>query len=140
MKVVIDSNRVLAAMIKGSTTRGILLDIFFEFVAPDFIITEIRKHENRVLDAAEINKDEFEMVLALIFERITIIPETEYSEFIEPPKDDIEDPKDLPYMAACLASKAHGIWTHDPDFDKQNIIKIFSNIDMLRLSGKAKSD
>jgi len=33
MKVVIDSNRVLAAMIKDSTTRGILLDIFFEFVA-----------------------------------------------------------------------------------------------------------
>jgi len=80
------------------------------------------------------------MVLALIFEHITIIPETEYSEFIEPLKDDIEDPKDLPYMAACLASKAHCIWTHDPDFDKQNIIKIFSNIDLLKLSGKAKSD
>ena len=78
--------------------------------------------------------------LSLIFERITIIPELEYNEFIDMIKDEINDPKDVPYLAASLASNAHGIWTHDPDFGKQNKVKIFTNFDMLKLSGKAKLD
>lgn len=140
MKVVIDSNRVLAAMLKDSTTRGILLDLFFEFVAPDFIISEVRKYEERVIKVADISKEEFEMILALIFESITILPRTEYREFIELLKDEIEDPKDLPYVAVCLASKAEGIWTHDPHFLEQHKVKVYTNIDMLKLSKKVKSD
>ncbi len=43
MKVIIDSNRVIAALIKGSTTRGILFDKNFEFFAPEHIENEIHK-------------------------------------------------------------------------------------------------
>lgn len=109
-------------------------------MAPDHILAEIRKHEDRVLKAAGINKNEFELLLALIFERIMIIPESEYKEFLGLIKDEINDTKDLQYFAACLASNAHGIWTHDPDFLEQDKVKIFTNIDMLRLSRQAKSD
>jgi len=140
MKIVVDANRIFAATIKDSTTREILLDLFFEFIAPDFIMSEIRKNQDMTMKKAEITKDEFEFFLSLIFERIKIIPESEYSEFIDLIKDEINDPKDVPYLAACLASKAYGIWTHDPDFNKQNKAKVLTNIDMLRLSGKAKPD
>jgi len=140
MKIVIDSNRVLAAMIKDSTTRKILLDHMFEFVAPDYILTELRKYEDRVLKVSGITKYEFEILLAMIFENITTIPETEYRELIEQLKDEISDSKDLAYIAACLASKACGIWTHDPHFKEQKKVNIFTNIDMLRFSGEAKSD
>ena len=139
MRIVIDANRVIAALIKDSTTRQILFDWNFEFVAPDHILVEIHNHEDRILKATGIKKDEFEILLALIFEHITIIPETEYG-FLETIKDEIKDTKDLQYFASCLASNAHGIWTHDPDFRKQNKVKILTNIDMLRLSGQAKSD
>ena len=140
MRIVIDANRAIAALIKDSTTRQILFDWNFEFVAPDHILIEIRKHEGSITKSTVISKDEFEILLALIFEHITIIPETEYKEFLELIKDEIKDTKDLQYYAACLASNAHGIWTHDPDFLEQHKIKIFTNIDMLKLSGQAKSD
>ena len=140
MRIVVDANRVFAATIKDSTTRGILLNLFFEFVAPDFIITEIRKHQNRLMKIASITKDEFEFFLSLIFERITIIPESEYKKFSDLIKDEITDQKDIPYIAACLASGAHGVWTHDTDLLEQSKVKIFTNIDMLKLSRQAKSD
>ncbi len=139
MRIVIDSNRVLAAMIKESTTREIIFDSFFEFVAPDFLLSEAWKHEERVIKAAEMTKDEFEILLALIFEHITILPKAEYSEFIEGLQEEITDTKDVPYIAACLTSKTEGIWTHDPHFKEQQKVKVFTNIDMLRMSGKAKS-
>lgn len=139
MKVVIDSNRVLAAMIKDSTTREILLDPLFEFIAPDFILSEVRNYKERVTEIAEIDENEFDILLALIFEHITIIPEIGYREFIDSMKNEISDPKDLPYIAACLASNAQYVWTHDPHFDEQNKIKKLTNIDLLKISGKSKS-
>lgn len=90
------------------------------------------------MKAAEITKEEFEVLLALIFEHITILDQTEYSKLIEALKEEISDPKDIPYIAACLASNAEGIWTHDPHFKEQQKVKIFTNIGMLNLSGKAK--
>ena len=139
MRIVIDANRVIAALIKDSTTRQILLDLNFEFIAPDYILVEIYKNENRILNASGITKDEFEILLALIFEHITIIPEIEYRKFLETIKNEIKDTMDLQYFAVCFARNAYGIWTHDPDFMKQNKVKIFTNIDMLKLSGQVKS-
>lgn len=138
MKIVIDSNRVIAAMIKESTTREIIFDKTFEFIAPDYLISEVTKHQEHIIKSIGVSKREFEILIALIFEYITVIPESEYKEFIDKLKDEIKDVKDLPYLAACLTTKAYGVWTHDLQFNEQEKVKVLTNIDMLKLSGKAK--
>ncbi len=138
MKIVIDSNRVLAALIKESTTRKIIFSNDFEFIAPDHLIQEVRKYKERVIKASGITEGEFETLLSLILENIAILPKTEYESLIDALRNEIEDQKDIPYIASSLATGALGIWTHDPDFLKQNKIKIFTNIDLLGLSKKAE--
>lgn len=133
MKFVIDSNRVFAALLKDSTIRGILFDETFEFIAPEYIYTEINRYKETIKKKIGITNEEYEILMALIFEHITIIPLDLYKEFITTCKDEISDQKDVPYLAVCLASKAPGIWTHDPHFREQNKIKIFTNIDMLKM-------
>lgn len=140
MKILIDTNRIIAALAKDGTTRDILLDEFFEFVTPEHTITEIEEHKDELKRKAKITDEEFEILLALIFERIKIILESEYRDFLGECKKDISDQDDIPHLAACLASKAEGIWAHDPHFKEQHKVKVFTNIDMLRMSGKAKSD
>ncbi len=109
MNVVIDGNRVIAGLIKDSTTRSIIFDSFFEFVAPDFILTEIRKYEEEIIKKANITKEEFEILLALIFENITIIPKEQYEEFIPNLQKEIGDYKDLPYVAVAISTNAFGL-------------------------------
>lgn len=140
MKTVIDSNRVIAALIKESTTREILFDRNFEFVAPDHIISEVKTHRNAIIDKAGITESGLDILLALIFQQITIIPQNEYDEFVRKLGGETKDPNDLPYLAACIAAKAKGIWTHDAHFKEQKNIIVFTNIDMLRISGKNKED
>ena len=41
-------------------------------------------------------------------------------------------------LAAGIATKAEGIWAHDPHFREQKKMKVFTNIDLLRISGKIK--
>ena len=83
MRIVIDANRIIAALVKESTTRDILFDKNFEFLAPDYTITEIHNHEEELRAKTKLNHEEFEVLLSLIFERIKIIPQIEYNEFIE---------------------------------------------------------
>lgn len=140
MKIVIDANRIIAALVKQSTTRDILFDEAFEFVTPDHSLSEIDEHREELQQKAKLTKEEFDVLLALLFERITILPKSAYADFTDECKEAIEDADDVPYLAACLASKSLGIWSHDPHVLKQKKASVFTNIDMLRLSKSAKSD
>lgn len=48
MKVVIDTNRIMAALIKNSTSRKILFSKKLSFVAPDHSLAEIYKHRKEI--------------------------------------------------------------------------------------------
>jgi|SRR3989344_3297608 len=140
MKILIDTNRIVAALIKEGTTRRILLDDFFEFVTPDYTLEELKEHRDELKRKIKLTNEEFDLLLALLFGRITIIKKSEFKTFLDKCKNEISDPDDIPHLAACLATKAEGIWAHDPNFKEQNKVKVFTNIDMLRISEKAKSD
>ena len=89
---------------------------------------------------AKLTNEEFDIVLALLFERITILPRSAYADFIDRGREAMEDIDDVPYLAACLASKSLGIWSHDPHVLRQKKVSVFTNIDMLKLSKSAKTD
>ena len=140
MKIVVDTNRIIAALIKEGTTRKILFDDYFEFITPDYTISEIHEHEDELKKITKLKDDEFKMLLDLILEHIKIIPQSEYSDFVEKCKDDIIDRDDVPILAVAIANEVPGIWAHDLHFKDQNKVKVFTNIDMLRMSGKVMSD
>lgn len=134
MKVVIDANRLIAALIKEGTTRLILFDNLFEFIAPDFIFNEIKKYEKEIIKKANITKEQFDILIALISENIMIIAVEEYEDIIL--ELNVKDKNDIAYLAVAIKSNAYGIWTHDSGFLEVKEIKILTNIDMLKLISK----
>lgn len=133
MKIVVDSNRIIAALIKDSTTRSILLDEIFEFYAPEHIKDEIEKYKETLINKSKITTEEFNLLYLSVFENLTIIKKSDYEHLIEELKKEIKDIEDIPYLAVCLLKNAEGIWTHDPHFKEQNKIRVFTNIDMLKI-------
>ena len=133
MKIIIDTNRIIASMIKGGISRAIILNQNFQFYSPEHTFTEIYKYEKEIIRKAKITHEEFEIILSLIFERIGITPQEEYKTYISQAKTLISDIGDVPFIAACLALKADGIWSDDKDFKKQNKIKIYTTTDMMKL-------
>ena len=132
MKIVADTNRVIAALIKDSISRKILFNKNFEFISPDYTTTEIHKYEEEIIEKAKVNKEEFEILLSLIFEHIEIIPKEKYQDFLEEAEKIIKDIDDISFIAVSLAIKADGIWSDDPHFLWQDKVKIFKTEDMLR--------
>src|SRR3989344_6076734 len=95
----------------------------FEFFAPSYIFSEINKYKSYIIKKVGINNADFDMLMKIIFENISIISELEYEKPIKLLKEEIVDEKDLPYLSLAILIKANGIWTHDPHFKEQNKIK-----------------
>jgi predicted nucleic acid-binding protein len=131
MKIVVDANIVIAALIKESKVREIITNNEFTFVTPEFILNEVRKYENIIRKKASLSEEGFELVLSLLFETINIIPKEEYNTFLERAEEMMaEDIDDTPYVAVYLALKCAGIWTNDKHF-KDKGIRIFTTQDLL---------
>ncbi|MBN1389006.1 MAG: hypothetical protein JXA22_00005 [Candidatus Thermoplasmatota archaeon] len=133
MRLVIDSNRVMAGLIKDSVNRMIILNEAFDFIAPEYLLIEIEKYKDYLIKKAHQNEREFDLTLTALIERISFVPESDFIGYMDQAEEIMKDidPKDSPFLAVGLSSKVHGIWSEDKDFDEQNIIRRYSTKDMI---------
>ena len=133
MKVIVDTNRILAALIRKGSSRRILVSDNIEFYTVDYVLREIHKYKELIIRKSEMEEDEIETLLSLVTEKITIISDlrvkSKMKEAISIMKD--IDKKDAPILAAALSVENEGIWTHDKHFEKQDKVKIFLDSDLL---------
>lgn len=78
MKVIVDTNIVYSAILLQSGKIGQIL-LFgrkqFEFFAPNLVKTEVKKHQEKLMQAAEIGIEDFEDLRDDIFSCINFISE-----------------------------------------------------------------
>lgn len=138
MKLVIDTNRLVAALIKSSVTREIILSDKFDLYSPDYILTEIERNRDFIIKKAKINIKDFEEILLTLLYHIHLVPFKEFKDnYMEAFKIMSEvDPDDTTFLALGLALKVDGIWTEDNDFNNQKILKVYSTKDLLEMMEK----
>jgi predicted nucleic acid-binding protein len=125
MKLVIDTNVLISALIKNGISRKIILSPIIHFLAPEFTLQEIEKYKKTICKKACITSKEFNIVLQVLFERITIVPKEEYKNFVKQAQGMITDKDDIPFIALCLAKNTDGIWTDDAHFTIQKNVTIY---------------
>jgi putative PIN family toxin of toxin-antitoxin system len=133
MNLVIDTNRIIASLIRDGLSRNILLDSRFLFYSPEHTFAEISKYDSLICKKAKINSEHFMTLLSIFFEHIHVLAEEDYRDYIDESLDMISDSDDAPFIAAALAIKADGIWTDDSDFNSQNQVKIYTTKDLINL-------
>ena len=131
MKLVLDSNIIFSSFIKDSNTRKLILNPILELITPDFTLDEIKKHEELICSKGNIFPAEFQLLIFLLFEKITIIPREEYEQKIKEAENLIEDINDVPFLALTLATRNEGIWSNDAEFKKQKMVRVWSTRELL---------
>ena len=123
MKIVIDTNRIIASLIKDGPSRKILFSSKFEFLTPDYSLIEINNHLDEIRKKTNNSLDEIKILISLLFENITIVQESDYSSYLDRAKDLISDIDDVAFIALALFVKADGIWSDDSDFIENKELK-----------------
>jgi len=114
--VVVDTNLIFSALIpKASRIREILFESNMTFYSPNFLITEIYSHKDKLLKSSKLTEPEFYLYFNGIIERMTFIP----TDFIgkESRKKAYDlckniDAKDTPFIALAI-ELGIPVWTGD---------------------------
>ena len=134
MKLIVDTNMLISALIKDGAVRRILLSQDFEFYTTEQFLAEINKYIPLIAKKAKMSLENTYLMFFFLLSYFKIIHISNYienfDEAYEIMKDIDED--DVPFIALALAIPNDGIWTEDKHFQKQEVIKIWTTKDLIR--------
>lgn len=138
MKLVIDTNVLISALLKNSITREILLFPSFEFLLPEYALEEVEAHKGLISKRSGLSEEEIDIILSLLLENITIVSALDIKPFLAKADKIIGhvDPFDVPFVALYLSVESDGIWSNDKHFEDIEEITLWKTADLLNVIGK----
>lgn len=132
MKLVIDANVVISALIADSKTRELIVTIKPDLLTPAFVHDEIESYEELIVEKSGMEPDRVAQFIELLFRYIDVVPAEEFYPAIDRAANAIggTDPDDVLYLACAIAGDA-AIWSDDSDFDEQNLVETYSTSDVI---------
>lgn len=140
MILIVDANVIISALIKDSKSRELLTTSNFTFYSLDTLLDSINKYKKEIIDKSKLSKEDFEILLDFIIEKIIIIKQENYKSKLEQANEIIGniDLEDIPYVALALSIENDGIWTDDFHFQKQDRIKIYRTEYIIKIVDEEK--
>jgi len=136
MRLVVDTNRIVAALVKDGVSRKIILHFDGELITVGFGKKEIEAHRAEILEKAKISEVDFELIMDKLFQRIVVLDDTVVTAYLveaEKAMDKI-DKADTIFIAAALATKSM-IWSDDTHFKKQKKIDVLTTKELMERLG-----
>lgn len=133
MRLVVDTNIIVAGLIKDAITRQLLIHPDLELFTPEFTLMEIRKHKNLLHNKSKLGKEDFSILFEGIISRITVVPIKDFKSYISKAADILKklDIYDIPFLALAMSFDNDGIWSHDRDLERQDAIKVWKTKDLI---------
>ncbi|OIB58161.1 PIN domain-containing protein [Natrialba sp. SSL1] len=132
MKLVIDANVVISALIADSKTRELIVTLEPDLLTPAFVHDEVENYEDLIVEKSGMEPDRVEQFIDLLFQYIEVVPADDFYPAIERADAAIgdTDPDDVLYLACAIASEG-ALWSDDSDFDKQDLVDTYSTSDVI---------
>ncbi len=133
MRLIVDTNIIISALVKDGLARAIMNNNLIEFHAPDYAINEVNKHMDEIIKKSKLDKSKIDLLFSLLMQNVDIVPE----EIIKPKIDGAisimknVDINDAPILACALAIPNDGIWTEDKHLEKQNKAKVWKTRELI---------
>jgi len=130
MELVVDTNILLAALLKPSMTQNLIFSKKIELFAPEHCLGEIQKYSSEFAKRMGKSEAEFALAVSLIFTEVKIIPGEGYEQFKEQSESILTDKDDWPFIALALGKKCP-IWSNDKGFKKQTAVTVYSTSELI---------
>jgi predicted nucleic acid-binding protein len=133
MKLVIDTNILISALIKNSVSREIIMKSRIKFYYPSVSLNEIHKYRELIMDKSGLSSNEYSELLRNLLSCIHLVREDNFDSYLDEANSIIGkiDDKDVVFVACALAINADGIYSEDRDFERQNRVRVFKTRDVL---------
>jgi len=141
MPIVVDTNKIIATLLRDSTVRRILFCLHMmgvELLSPRELVEELLEHIDEIASRMGMDKEQvFSILKETILSKVRLCDISEYKEYLDLAmkicaKFDVED---SPFIALALKYNSP-IWSNDSDLkNKQKEVVVLTTkeiIDMIR--------
>lgn len=135
MRLIIDTNILLSALIRDSMTRKIIVKSDWKFYYPEMSFHEIRKYKDLAIKKSGVDESDYNKLLNKVLSYINFIPDEKIIENLDKAKKIMQniDSDDVVFISASLGIEDSIIWSDDSDFEKQNEVKFLKTQDIVKL-------
>jgi predicted nucleic acid-binding protein len=132
MKLVIDANVDISALVADSKTRALIVTLKPDLLTPAVVYEEIENYEGLIVEKSGMEPDRVTQFVDLLFQYIKVVPADDFYPAIDRENEAIgdTDPDDVLYLA-CASATDGAIWSDDSDFDEQDLVEVYSTSDVI---------
>jgi putative PIN family toxin of toxin-antitoxin system len=136
MKIVVDTNCIISALIKDGISRKILTHLDEELITIDLSRKEIEEHKHEILKKSKTSEVTLEFLLEKLFRKLVVLDFAIVKSYLKEADKIMEniDRDDALFIAAALATKAV-IWSDDSHFKKQKKVKVITTKELVEKLG-----
>ena len=134
MRLIVNTNRIIAALVKDSYSRKIIMQANAELITIRLSAEEIQKHFSEIGEKSALSSEEIELLLGKFAEKLILLDDLAVQRYMDEAKDimDSIDKDDTPFIAAALAADAP-IWSDDHHFQQQSRVKVYRTKELGKL-------
>lgn len=130
MILVADTNIIIAAIIRNSTTQDIIFNKNLQLYSPEYVLSEIKNHKAELVKKSGYTSEIFDIVSEIVFSKITVVPYEEYSHHRDHAIVVSPDKEDWPFFALCMHMHAL-LWSNDAKLKDQKVIKVINTNELI---------
>jgi predicted nucleic acid-binding protein len=136
VRLVLDTNILLAGLLRDGATRRLLLEPSLDLLVPEHALEEVERHLPDLARRMGLPVEQARLALGLLLERVDVVPKTAYDASIGEAEGLLRgsDLDDAPFLALALALGAP-LWTHDKALHAQQRVPTLATRDVLSRVG-----
>lgn len=131
-ELVVDTNVVIAAMLKPGISRKLLLKNNVKWYAPILLKIELTKYKEEIIDKSGLSLHDFLVLRDLLFSSINLVPLRFYNYWEMGAKEICPDIEDWPFFALAM-SKNCGLWSYEKKLKDQSKVAVFNTVEIAGL-------
>lgn len=138
MKIILDVNILIAALIRDSTVRRIIIEKDHEWYFPEQGLAKIEKYKELIIEKTELSGSELEDLVSTILKYCTIVKKKDIEAHWQEAEQIMGtvDVEDAVIIATALSIEDAVIWSDDRHFERQNRIRTLKTPEVVSLLAK----
>jgi len=135
LKLILDTNIILKALIRNSKVRAILLSPNYQLYVPEYALEEVERHLPLLIEKTGLSEQEIKLALSILLTNIQVVPSENILAWWSEAEEIVGsiDRDDVPFVAAALSIRCDGIWSDDKDLKRQKKVKVWSSREIILL-------
>ncbi len=135
MKLVLDTNVILTALIRDSLVRAAIVSPRHQFFVPESAIEEIHEHLGVVELKSGLPREEIQIALNMILLGVDVVTLEDMGDKWKEAVRVMEriDIEDAPFVGAALSMSCDGIWSDDKHLKRQKRIRVWTTKEILAI-------